>query len=566
MVSVVSPGNISVFSDYILPKLAIYISNDTNGGSAFSPPIRCVYGSCLASLAENAYRFLDIGQTFRLKEGTPSNDVNSGSNAVMESYHQSFDVLKSQLMSHFERQATALMTDSDSAVKRAFLPSVVRLCIFFGKSRANDVLLSHLNTYLNDKDWILKLAFFDTIVSVATYVGSINFEEYILPLMIQALADPEEFILEKVLKSFAHLAHIGIFQRVKTWEILSIVAPFTMHPNMWIREAAVSTLANCVKWLSEADLYSIVSPLLQPFLRSSVRTMSDISILENLKKPLPRNILDAVLVWAVKAENSSYWVATRRTKTGPFGRESTSILSNLLDSTSSQPGLSTLVMQNEEDEAQIVKLRNIGMTTEDEARISVLKDYIMRLAPNRSRANIDSSNLKLNNVISLREINVTRQTIFFDEKYADAQRALVESKNESHLPDARLTKKVVQERHASISNHVTKMPQPLSKYRQSLDTGASLEGLNTPKQLDRVHGSSNISLQGLNIGKTTAAVATDNINITGVVDKYSSGIHPSALQGLDAWAIDKPSLDISAGHSYCRLSVITYTIHELMML
>jgi len=158
---------------------------------------------------------------------------------------------------------------------------------------------------------------------------------------------------------------------------------------------------------------------------------------------------------------------------------------------------------------------------------------------------------------------VTPQTIFFDEKYADAQRALIEHKNESRLPDTRLTKKTDLHRRGSASNHLTRTTQSLSKPRQNLGTDANPEGLNLLKQLDRAHGSTNVSLQGLSIGKTTAAVATDNINITGVVDKYSSGIHPSALQGLDAWAVDKPSLDISAGHSYCKLFVFLYPIHEL---
>ena len=53
------------------------------------------------------------------------------------------------------------------------------------------MILSHLNTYLNDRDWRLKCSFFETIVGVAVYVGSTNLEEFILPLMVQALTDPE---------------------------------------------------------------------------------------------------------------------------------------------------------------------------------------------------------------------------------------------------------------------------------------------------------------------------------------------------------------------------------------
>jgi phosphoinositide-3-kinase regulatory subunit 4 len=43
-------------------------------------------------------------------------------------------------------------------------------------------------TYLNDRDWLLRHAFFESIVDVAACVGGRSLEEYILPLMIQALS------------------------------------------------------------------------------------------------------------------------------------------------------------------------------------------------------------------------------------------------------------------------------------------------------------------------------------------------------------------------------------------
>ena len=43
-------------------------------------------------------------------------------------------------------------------------------------------------TYLNDRDWHLRLAFFDGIVGVGAFIGIKAIEEYVLPLMLQALA------------------------------------------------------------------------------------------------------------------------------------------------------------------------------------------------------------------------------------------------------------------------------------------------------------------------------------------------------------------------------------------
>lgn len=129
-----------------------------------------------------------------------------------------------------------LLTDTSSSVRRAFLRSVSRLCVFFGKNKANDVILSHLNTYLNDKDWQLRCAFFEAITGVATYVGGTALEEYIMPLMVQSLTDPEEFVLVKVLGALRGMAELGLLGRGSVWEIVGIVGRFMVHPNLWVRQ------------------------------------------------------------------------------------------------------------------------------------------------------------------------------------------------------------------------------------------------------------------------------------------------------------------------------------------
>lgn len=187
-VHAVSPVNVSIYSDYILPKLSVFVSLDGAGKRQYDSLIRATYGLYLASLAETSLRFVDMAQSFRADKSLSFIDPETEEHAHLENFNSVFDVSKNDLIAHFEVQATALMTDNDAAVKRAFLPSVTRLCVLFGRSKANDVLLSHLNTYLNDKNWVLKSAFFDTIVGVATYVGPTSLNEYILPLMTQALA------------------------------------------------------------------------------------------------------------------------------------------------------------------------------------------------------------------------------------------------------------------------------------------------------------------------------------------------------------------------------------------
>ena len=66
-----------------------------------------------------------------------------------------------------------LLSDPENIVKQTLLENgITQLCVFFGRQKANDVLLSHMITFLNDKqDWQLREAFSDSIVGVAAYVG-----------------------------------------------------------------------------------------------------------------------------------------------------------------------------------------------------------------------------------------------------------------------------------------------------------------------------------------------------------------------------------------------------------
>jgi phosphoinositide-3-kinase regulatory subunit 4 len=100
----------------------------------------------------------------------------------------SYDASIQDLQNSIQEQLSALLMDPSSVVKRAVLHNISSLCIFLGRQKTNDVLLSHMITYLNDRDWLLRYAFFESIVDVAACAGGRSLEEYILPLMIQALS------------------------------------------------------------------------------------------------------------------------------------------------------------------------------------------------------------------------------------------------------------------------------------------------------------------------------------------------------------------------------------------
>lgn len=93
-----------------------------------------------------------------------------------------------EIQSSIEEQAIILLVDPSSSVKRSMLAAVADLCLFFGRQKSNETVLSHMMTYLNDRDWLLRMAFFDGIVGVGAFIGIRAIEEYVLPLMLQALA------------------------------------------------------------------------------------------------------------------------------------------------------------------------------------------------------------------------------------------------------------------------------------------------------------------------------------------------------------------------------------------
>lgn len=180
----------------------------------------------------------------------------SFSRAVLMPFLQvSYDASMNDLQSNIQEQLSALLMDPSSVVKRAVLHNISSLCIFLGRQKTNDVLLSHMITYLNDRDWLLRYAFFESIVDVAACAGGRSLEEYILPLMIQALSgkhrslqagskasltllslDVEESVVAKVLAALTSLCELGLFQKMRIWELMSATLGFLYHPNIWIRQ------------------------------------------------------------------------------------------------------------------------------------------------------------------------------------------------------------------------------------------------------------------------------------------------------------------------------------------
>lgn len=411
LVTVVSPVNAHVFPEYILPRMQAFLPSSTSNPGSL---VRATYAACLGSLATSASRFLDMVATLRADGSLPTADPETEDGVNSDAAFQGlFDNARAELIEVFEGHTKALITDTDAAVKRAFLGSVPELCMFFGTAASNDIVLSHLNTYLNDRNWMLKCAFFETIVGVATFLGGTSLEEFILPLMVQALTDREEFVIQSALHSFASMAELGLFQRSKIWELVDVVGRFAMHPNIWIRESTAMFLASATLFLSTADTECIILPLIRPYLKTSVKDFSELGLLDNLKKPLSRAVLDLSITWAMKVDRGIFWKPVHQLKT--FSFESNGILPTISAKDLAHHALQK-VPKNEEDEQWLAKLRNMGLGLDDDFKLLSLREYIWRLARSKARETEQNATY-LSNIINLRSINITPQTVMFDEQH-----------------------------------------------------------------------------------------------------------------------------------------------------
>jgi phosphoinositide-3-kinase, regulatory subunit 4 len=299
-----------VFNEYILPKLSKFPSD----GDLF---VRSTYASSISLLAESASRFLDMAQALHANRSISYNEEDAENVYTHGNYDSLYDADRRELLTTFQEHVVALLADTESAVRRALLGTITSLCLFFGRQRSNDFLLSHLITYLNDRDWMLRCAFFDSIVGVATFVGGKSLEMYILPLLSQAVTgksnlilltlDTEEFVIERVLNALASLTELGLFQKSSVLDLSKSIVKLVVHPNIWVSNGAIGFLATSAKAIGPIDAQALLYPILRPYLLCDISVISEQRLLDFKQKPIPRAVYDAALNWASKAERTNYW-------------------------------------------------------------------------------------------------------------------------------------------------------------------------------------------------------------------------------------------------------------------
>ncbi|XP_022818609.1 phosphoinositide 3-kinase regulatory subunit 4 [Spodoptera litura] len=264
----------NVFPEYILPELAPRATDP-------SVPVRIAYANNIARLAETAVRFLDQTQNMVDKEAANIN------------YETELSALHEMVRS----TVSYLLTDSQAVVKRALVENgITKLCIFFGKQKANDVILSHMVTFLNDKEEAaLRGCFFERVVGVAAYVGH-HAAPILVPLLQQGLTDQSEWIISKAVRATTSLSELGLLNKQTLCDLVAESAVFLAHPNLWIRQEVCGLVSCVASLMNPIDVHCKILPLVWPHLKHKlIQVERPELLLESLSEPIPRKVLDAVL-------------------------------------------------------------------------------------------------------------------------------------------------------------------------------------------------------------------------------------------------------------------------------
>lgn len=417
-VKVVSPVNAVLFTDYIFPRIRDVFMNPNKTQPASL--VRSALANCLAPLALASAHMLDIIQAIRA-EGKAIKPSLQAQNSDSDSRNL-YDKSRAELVVFFEEATKLLITDDDTAVRRALLSSISRLCLFFESAKSSDLILSHLNTYLNEPDWTLRCAFYDALVGVATYVGTSSLEQFIVPIMVGSLTDIEHFVVEKVIRSLARMAALGLFQRSLLWEMIGLISRYLIHPSIWIREGSAQFVEQACKFLSTADRYCIVMPILQPFCKAPLLDFSETGILDKLKSPLSRPVFDAAVLWASKRSRSLFWTAAGQDRAFVIGQPDSAFVNS--NFTRRIPAKIPPSHKDRDDQQSLDTLRNFGMAPDDDTKLMALREYILKYAQ-RSRDEDDEKHRMLGDIVSLAQLEITPQNVFFDQvqPYRTTQRS-----------------------------------------------------------------------------------------------------------------------------------------------
>lgn len=94
------------------------------------------------------------------------------------------------------------------------------------------------------------------------------------------------------------MAEIGLIQKTKLKELALPIVELLAHPNRFIRFAAVGFINANSKVLKPIDIRCIIRPIIIPILLHDISNFSEISLLENVKTSVRRELYELAIRFA----------------------------------------------------------------------------------------------------------------------------------------------------------------------------------------------------------------------------------------------------------------------------
>ena len=309
-VEIVSVSDKNVFPDYILPVLHKIVQDEY-------ALVRTTLAKHLPSLSRIALKFLNICPATakpeyssdadgEQKENPISNQNSGQEGGAQKSATAIYNKELKALQNSFQFISYGILTDKEISVRVEMMlnDDLVELCTFFGKQKTNEVIFSHLITFLNERiDFELRLAFYQCIKPIAAYLG-IQSSPVIKPLLQQGFTDAEETVINQSVLTTAYLCNSQLMTKKTALDLVADSIPLLVHPNLSIRHSMIELIVNCSQMLSQAELNCRLLPMVKPFLRPDEKenllylsnTVADTSLLiDSLVEPVPRVIYDLIL-------------------------------------------------------------------------------------------------------------------------------------------------------------------------------------------------------------------------------------------------------------------------------
>lgn len=411
--------NENIFVDYLLPRVQALLQNGQEESL-----VRVAIASNLSDLALKANLFQEYCHT--MQSSTIPNIVQD---------FESIEVIRKysrKLQQLFEDLTVSILTDPEISVKVALLKNILPLCKYFGREKTNDVILSHLITYLNDRDPALRMYLVECISGIAILLGPITMEQYILPLIIQTITDEEELVVVSVLKNLKDLLKTRFVNKKYFYDITKFLSPLILHPNSWIRNFVLTTLVECINQMSKAEVYCVLYPVLRPFFDFDVDFTGDM-LISCAKLPVSRNTYNLLRSWNNRSKKTFFWQRVTTNYVDAFGNSTINFVDKRY--VKENYGLKTMKVESNihlhtnenenipltlEDKFWIDKFKNSGLTDNELWKIVALREYVVRSSRSSSKKpeTVTSIVSKLSLTPSNFSIeNVMPNTVFFDIEF-----------------------------------------------------------------------------------------------------------------------------------------------------